>query len=188
MKKRASLFFSIFSILLIGCFGCAQVQVSQDYNLNKTPTILSSYSWAPLSHQDITERDNNPLLHDRFIRSIDTTLVTLGFARSNNPDFLIKYKYNVRSTIKSTPSTRYNMGADRYGRYGGMQFESSSEIKQYDVGYLTIDCINTKTNELFWRGTGTRLVFTHTNPETVTKEVRETVRTILNQFVLFTSN
>lgn len=188
MKKRASLFFLIFSIFLIGCFGCAQVQVSQDYNLNKTPSVLSSYAWAPPSDQELRERTNNSLLHDRFIRSIDETLISQGFTLSNNPDFLITYTYKIRSTIKSTPSNRYNLGADRYGRYGGMQFDSSSDIKQYDVGYLTIDCVNKETNELFWRGTGTRLVFTHTKPETVTNEVRVTVQTILNQFALFSSN
>lgn len=188
MKKRAPLFFSIFSLLLIGCFGCAQVQVSQDYNLNKKPTIISLYEWISLSNQELKDRDHNSLLHDRFIRSIDETLVTLGFTHSDNPDFLIKYTYQVRSKLKSTPSTGYSLGADRYGRYGGIQFDTSSDIRQYDVGYLTIDCINKETNELFWRGTGTRLIFTHTKPETITKEVRDTVRTILNQFAIFSSN
>jgi hypothetical protein len=162
--------------------GCAQVQVSQDYAIAKKPASVSTFSWLKQSGAEPIHRNSDPLLHDRFVNAISDTLAFKGIKLSNSPDILVTYKFQVVTKIKSSPSLSYGVGGGPHGRYSGLGINSGVNIKQYNSGQLFIDLINGKTNELFWRGIGTRLVFTHNNPEKLTRDVYEMVDEILRQF------
>lgn len=158
------------------------MQVSQDFNSAKIPQVLRTYDWTDAFIENGGLKDADPLLHDRYISSIESSLNSKGFSKNSAADFKVRYSYHVKTKIQSSPTVTYGLGRSRYGRYGSIGYESSADIRQYDVGYVFIDFIDSKTNEVFWRGKGSSLVTVHTSPDSLSKKVYETVDSILQQF------
>jgi hypothetical protein len=180
LDKYISLLFLLF---LLG--GCSKVRVSQDYNPSFLFNSAESFNWnTRLAETDIPERQkDNELLDKRFHEAIESTLLRSGLSLAERPDLLISYTYSVVSKLETNSlSTGFGFGYGSYGRYRGAGIHTGSNLRQYDQGMLVISIHSGKTEELVWRGVGTREVFTHSSPESVTRAVVETVETILRQF------
>ena len=180
LDKYISLLFLLF---LLG--GCSTLQVSQDYNPSFLFNSAESFNWnTRLAETDIPERQkDNELLDKRFHEAIESTLLRSGLSLAEHPDLLISYIYSVTSKLETNSlSTGFGFGYGSFGRYGGAGIHTGSNLRQYDQGMLVISIHSGKTEELVWRGVGTREIFTHSSPESVTRAVVETVETILRQF------
>lgn len=182
-------------IILLGVLplfmACAKVQVSQDYDTTYLFTAASTFNWNEALQQQNHERYHiDELLVARFTTAIDENLIQKGFRRSPYPDFLVSYIYEVSSRIEvdglqSHFGFGYGHRYGRYGRFGGVGFDTGSIIQQYDQGKLVINIHSATTEKLIWKGIGTREVFTHSNPEQLTRRVNEMVSEILAQFPPF---
>lgn len=171
--------------LLFFLSGCSKVQVSQDYDSSFLFNSAESFNWnTNLAETDIPERSkHNELLDKRFHEAIESTLLRSGLSLTEHPDLLISYTYSVVSKLETDSlSTGFGFGYGSYGKYGGAGIHTGPNIRQYDQGMLVISIHSGKTEELVWRGVGTREVFIHSSPELVTHAVFETVETILRQF------
>lgn len=164
--------------------GCSSVRVSQDYDTGYHFRGPNSYAWY-IEIQELEDglQNSNELLAKRFQVGIDQYLHQRGFVLSQTPQYLISYNYTVISKIESDPySTGIDIGYGRYGRYGGVGVNSAPRVRQYDLGKLQIKFYENASRQLVWQGVGTREVFLHSNPEEITRKVREMVTEILSQF------
>ena len=163
---------------------CAPVQVSQDFDRNYPFAAATTFNWNEELQQQNDERFHiDELLATRFKRAIEEIFTRQGFRQAAQPDFLVSYMYEVSSRIQVDDlHTHFGYGYGRYGRYGAVGFDTGSFIQQYDQGKLVINIHDTKTGQLFWKGIGTREVFTHSSPEQLTRRVNEMVSAILAQF------
>ncbi len=167
-------------------FGCAKVQVSQDYDPNFTFSKENTYGWnVKLQHEkgDLLQQDE--LLDKRFRESIKEVLAKRGFRLDVHPVFLISYSYTISQILQVDPFDPYfglGYGYGRYGYYHGVGINAGSSISQYDQGKLVIYIYSAQTSQLLWKGTGTREVFDHSTPDEITRSVYEMVETVLAQF------
>lgn len=163
---------------------CAPVQVSQDFDRNYPFAAATTFNWNEELQQQNDERFHiDELLATRFKRAIEEVLSRQGFRQVAQPDFLVSYMYEVSSRIEVDDlHTQFGYGYGRYGRYGAIGLDTGNFIQQYDQGKLVINIHSTRTGQLFWKGIGTRQVFTHSSPEQLTRRVNEMVSAILAQF------
>ena len=140
VMKRIAWFFLI---LLMSCSNELRVYSDwdRDYDINKFKT----YAWA--SKTDM-ESKNNPLyyneLTDKRIKNIiNTQLPPKGLAlASENADIIVHYHIVVDDKTAFT--------TDPYGLYG--PYWTRTGYYQYKEGTLIIDFMDSKTNNLVWRG------------------------------------
>lgn len=182
MKLKKHLYFLYVLVLLSSC---SKVQVSQDYDQSFLFGTAESFNWqggfSPAAAPP--DKTDNELLDKRFRKAIKDNLLNRGLLFIEDPDLLISYKYSVVSKLEADPfSPGFGFGYGSFGRYGGIGIQTGTNIRQYDQGVLVISIHSATTGELVWRGVGTRQVFTHSSPERVTKEVIETVESILKQY------
>ena len=177
------LFFLLLGLLPL-FMACAPVQVSQDFDSHYAFATATTFNWNEELQQQNDERFHiDELLATRFKTAIEENFIQKGFRRSLQPDFLVSYTYEVSSRIEVDDlHSHFGYGYGRYDRYGTIGFDTGSIIQQYDQGKLVINVHDTKTGQLFWKGTGTREVFTHSSPEQLTRRVNEMVSAILAQF------
>ena len=106
-----------------------------------------------------------------------------GFVQSQNNDFLVTYDFSIRTKIQSSPvSTGFGFGVGSYRRFGGIGFDTGTDIRQYDMAILVIDIYDNTSNTLIWRGTGSEIYGSHPSPEDNVAMVNRLVETILAQF------
>ena len=163
---------------------CATVQVSQDFENTYDFNKVHTYNWDKEAQEATTGiLQEDELLANRFFTSIDTNLTGQGFTLSDKPDFLVSCNYTITSRLQAdSVQPTVGFGYGRYGRFGGVGIQSGTSVRQYDRGLLTINIHDTKDGKLIWKGNGTREVFTHNNPEKLTKSVNEMVQSTLIQF------
>lgn len=183
LPVRLRLLFLLLGLLPL-FMACAPVQVSQDFDRNYPFATATTFSWnEELQRQNDERFDIDELLTTRFKTAIEENFIQKGFRQSLQPDFLVSYTYEVSSRIEVDDlHSHFGYGYGRYGRYGAIGFDTGSIIQQYDQGKLVISIHDSKTGQLFWKGTGTREVFTHSSPEELTRRVNEMVSAILAQF------
>lgn len=176
------LFFILLGLLPL-FMACAPVQVSQDFDRNYPFATATTFNWNEELQQQNDERLHiDELLTTRFKRAIEEAFTRQGFRQAAQPDFLVSYMYEVSSRIEVDDlHTQFGYGYGRYGRYGAVGFGTGNKLQQYDQGKLVINIHSTKTGQLFWKGIGTRQVFTHSSPEQLTSRVNEMVNAILAQ-------
>mgnify|MGYP001826902161 CR=1 FL=1 len=180
MKKIIAIIISLALLL----FGCAKVQVSQDYVENYQFGDHTSYTWnSELLEENSGLLSQDELLADRFKRAIEIVLANQGLQQSDQPDLLVSYVYTVSQMLRSDPiNTGYGFGYGRYGRYTTVGINGGSVLRQYQLGMLVIKIYSVRTGHLVWKGIGTREVYTHARPEEISTIVNEMVAAVLKQF------
>jgi len=183
MHKLKNVIFLTFLVIFIGCSG---IEVSQDYDVAADFSNLKTFDWY-LAEQKKTGdlRVDNLLLDSRIRKAVDRLLAQKGYQRisQGTPDFYVGYKYAILTRIGSERvSTGIGFGFGGSGSFGGIGVGTGGDVREYDEGMLVIDITDTKNGKLLWRGTGTRRVSRHSDPEKITKEVNENVEKILAQF------
>jgi len=173
-------------LLFLFFAGCSSVQVSQDYLTDTSFNNLKTYQWQSETQKPTgNPRIDNPFLVSRIRTAVDQTLAKKGFQKINagKPDFYVAYTYNLRSKIESKDvGTSFGFGFGRVGRFGSVGINTGQEVREYDQATLLLDLFNGTTQDLIWRGNGTRRVGEHSTPEEETDIVNEMVSKILEQF------
>jgi hypothetical protein len=113
------------------------------------------------------------LIQRRIDDSIRLNLTEFGLVEDQeNPDFLIATHANVQDRV-DVQTWGYGMSSRHWH---GTQNVS---VSNYQVGTLVIDFVDARTNELAWRGWGSKTLSSSSrDPETI----QEAVDRILNQF------
>ena len=183
MRKFKNVIFLTVLAIFIGCSG---IEVSQDYDVVADFSNLKTFDWY-LAEQKKTGdlRVDNLLRDSRVRKAVDRLLAQKGYQRisQGTPDFYVGYRYAIFTRIGSERvSTGVGFGFGGSGSFGAIGIGTGNDVREYEEGMFVIDITDTKNGKLLWRGTGTRRVSRHSNPEKITKEVNEDVEKILAQF------
>jgi hypothetical protein len=169
--------------LLFTAASCAVTDVDKTADFSKYKT----FAWG----QSISEADepayDNPLILKNIKETIESEFAKKGIYESaSHPDFIVNYKthtaekHEVRSSPYAMagpfffPMYRYYWGG--YGPYSGYYGTRETTFKE---GTLIIDVIDSKTNELVWRGTVKGNV---DNLNVLERQVEKGVRAILKKY------
>jgi hypothetical protein len=184
--KKIILWLAIFFIA-----GCSAIRVSQDYDTTTDFQRYRTFDWAP----GPAPKSNDILMDSQFMdrrvrRAVEETLSTKGlsYTPGEKPDFQVTYHIVVRSRIEVDSfdtgfgwyGYRYPYWGYPYPFWGGIDYRTY--VTQYEEGTLIIDFTDARTDQLIWRGVGTRRVNQQSNPEKTTAAVNGTVAEILAQY------
>ena len=137
------------AVALSGCG--SSMTVNTDFDRTASFTGQKSYSWregTPLP---------NPLMSQRVVNAIDAALKAKGLARvDSGGDITVTYH---ASADHSVDVQTFSSGG-YYSCWGGCMGSSSSTttVRPVTVGTLVVDIVDTKSNKMIWRGTGSDTV------------------------------
>lgn len=122
--------------------GCASMNVNAYLAGGVNLRELRTYNWAPADAQSTGDPrlDNNRFFEERVQAAVEQQLRVRGFEKTVSPDLLVHYHASVTQEI-------YMRGAERSGGYG-----EDCQPEVYDEGTLLIDLVDTRTDQLVWRG------------------------------------
>lgn len=151
----------------------AQAQsVQSDYDRNFELPKFKSFNFAVLRRNAGDPLRQDSLNNERIKNALLVKLTSSGFRMetAGTPDFAVAYFV----------TTKNKFDLRDYG-YGPPRWFAGRDIRvdQYTEGTLTVDFIDTKTNQLIWRGRASGTVELKNMDEKITKAVDK----LINRFV-----
>ena len=177
-------------LLLLFCLvGCSTVSVNRDFDSSYNFSALTSYKVEKQTvDSENATRVSNQLMDRRFDQSLESNLTQKGYILSTTPTFTVQHGYYIKTVIRSDPFSSnmgFGYGTSRNSRryYNDMRMGTNYGVEQYDVGILVIDILDTKTNQLVWRGKGRIPVVSDSDqPQKISREVDKVVTEIMLNF------
>ncbi len=177
---------------LVLLVGCSSIQVSTDYDPTADFSKYKSFGWPTGDRPPDDALAKNPLLAKRIEASIGQAIEARGFTMQEGgmPDIVIITHGGTQEKMQVTNySTGYYGGYGGYHGYGmrdpwgyGGYGGTRTDVSYYEEGTLVIDFIDTDTKELVWRGMGTKILGSGTDPEKVQANVDKMVEKMLATF------
>jgi hypothetical protein len=165
---------------------CSGIQVSQDFVQTADFSAMKTYRWsADILKKEKDTEGNNPLLNSRIHSAVDNRLAAMGYQLTEKPnaDFIVSYQTDVKQRLTSDGASGvFSVGFGHFGNFGAIGLGTGTSIRDQDEAALMIDVIDSRDNSLLWRGVSTRYVYTHNDPEELTKTINAHVDAILAQF------
>ena len=179
-------FTAVAAVLLLA--GCSGLKITRDYNPGAVPTMqdYQTYSWLPepAEGRGADARVNNPLTIQRIVNAIDYALQEKGFQKvESGGDFKVGWHGAIQDeTNYVTYNDYYGYGWGGWG-YGGWG-TTTSRTSSYTVeqGSLLIDIVDSRTNELVWRGLAQAEVGRQRSPEDTQRDLNDVCVEILKGF------
>ncbi|WP_339663575.1 DUF4136 domain-containing protein [uncultured Polaribacter sp.] len=167
----------LFSIALLA--SCNSIKVATDYD---SKVDFKSYKTFAFYKPGIDKAEISDLDKKRVLRAIESELLAKGFAKSENPDFLVSFFTKSRQKVNINQNN--NMG---YGfgwgwnpwMFNGMN--NNISVDQYTEGTLFVDFIDKDKKELVWQGIGTGAL-KNQNREKKEARINEFVKEIVSRF------
>lgn len=169
------------AVCLLLVWGCSSISYHHDFDRDADFTSYKTFGWmeqpAPAGGGARVAEERNPLVEKRIKVSVDRQLIEKGLRRVNtNPDLWVAYYTGYQDKIDVTDyGYRYSMD---YWGYGGRQID----VYQYQEGTLIIDLIDSKAQELVWRGSATGTVDSNPSPEKIEKKINEVVANMFRSY------
>jgi len=154
---------------------CSTLRVNYDYDPEADFTRLKTFDWLPMP----ADKRIDELVLKRIKDSVSRQLQAKGFGSSSEtPDFLIAL-HGGKETKVNIADRGYNYSRrNRYRYYGDRRMD----IYKYEEGTLILDFVDSKSNELIWRGSATDVLDPDPTPEQRSKKIDEAVGKILENF------
>jgi len=184
-----------FYTLLIVISACSSVQVSTDHSEDADFSNLKTFKWLNVSTEGKDPRMDNTIMYSRITNTINKQLSFQGYSKiDTTPDFFINFdvltedkvdvrNYNTYGGYPAGWGWGAGYGHRGYGGYGGVYGGySETTVKEYKKGTLIIDIIDPTTNQLIWRGLGSKRLPSTSNPEKMDELVFDVVESILKNF------
>lgn len=173
-------------ILLSACAKTPDWDYDRDANFANYKTF-SFVENANLS-KNTTNYQISPLMEQRVRDAVVKSMTQQGFkaVETANADVLVNYHASVEKKLDvDTISYSASMGSYPYNaRWSswGMGYNTQTTTREYDVGTLVLDIIDTKTKTLVWRGAKEKRLKKNQSPEKRTEVINTTVTEILSNF------
>jgi hypothetical protein len=166
----------VVSMLFLIAVGCTPISVRSDYDLNADFSKYRTYSYVPKTTQKPGPQPQarESFLDQRLMTAIDRSLKAKGYRmKEQEPDFLVAYQVNLENRLEVY---QYNYSY----RYWG---PTSSYVQEYKEATLTLDFVDPKTNQMFWRGWAAKDVYDlPRNPEEAQENINRAVDKILENY------
>jgi len=163
-----------FMSFMLGLFAVgAQAQsIQSDYDRNSELPKFKSFNFTISRRSAGDPLAQDSLNNERIKNALLLKLTSTGFRieTAEKPDFAVAYFV----------TTKNKFDLRDYG-YGPPRWFGSRDIRvdQYTEGTLTVDFIDTKTNQLVWRGRASGAVELKSMDEKITKAVDK----LINRFI-----
>jgi len=179
-SARNQFFGVLVFILLVAVSGCSSLTVNYDYDQDANWAKYRTYGWMETSQRDSDQNSplaNTGLLQQRLQNSINLVMADRRITASDDPDLLVIYHLGSQDKIQVTDwGYRYS---DYYWGYGGRQID----VYQFTEGSLVIDLVDAETQNLVWRGTGTKVIDqTQKSPEEMQDRANKIINKIMESF------
>lgn len=153
---------------------CSSVSVNSDYDKKANFENYKTYAYlkSGIDKAEISDLDKKRILY-----SIDETMATKGFSKSETPDVLVSIftKENQRVDVYNNNNFGWGFGFNSWGMNLGF-----SNVYSTPEGSLIIDIIDAKTKELIWQGKGSGYLTENTDKKDA--RIKEFVSKILAQY------
>ncbi len=177
-------------LIIMTLAGCSFISVDTEYDPAVNFAGYHTFKWMP--QKDGT--GGNPIVDSslftkRLQYAVDQKLAAKGYRKrpSGEADFLITYHISLKDKVK-VADYGYRYGgwgrrlypSARYGNYWGSPYSDPNvEVYQYVEARLVLDFVDSKSNELIWRGVATGVTRGAGVDET---ELNEAVEKMLKKF------
>lgn len=175
MKSKISL---LLATTLAALFAsCSPVSVTTDYDPSAPFKKYKTYALAPAAKGQALSPSSEAALRD----TLRSELAKKGLTekKSGKPDLAIaRHAFTQdKLSVQEYTDWGYSVGGAwpyRYGYYGAWAGAPRTyvDVSQYTQGTLILDFVDTKTNKLVFRGTGSAMVG---NPNANADRIREAV-------------
>ena len=158
--------------ILIAMSGCSSsMQVSTDYDRAANFSAVKTYSWREGTKLP------NPLMHDRLVAAVNAQLAAKGLQQvDSGGDMTVTYHASADETMDiQTFST-----GSYYGCWGGCMSTASTTVRPVTTGTLVVDLVETNSNKMLWRGTGSDTVTG--DPQDSERKINEVVKRMFDNF------
>ncbi|RKH06835.1 DUF4136 domain-containing protein [Corallococcus praedator] len=173
----------------LGLASCAGVDVGTNYDPAAVERIdnFRTYSWLEQPQKSQDTRINNAIVDARVKEAVNQDLQSRGYRKvdaSENPDFLIGWQGAIDTRLSADTVDNYYgypwdpFWGSYYGPYGG----GATYVRQYDVGTLILDVVDTKAKALVWRGTAQTDLGDTPSAQATGKKLDEGVEKMLERF------
>jgi hypothetical protein len=152
---------------------CSSVSVNSDYDKKANFENYKTYAYlkSAIDKAEISDLDKKRILY-----SIDESMTSKGFTKSENPDLLISIFTKENQRVDVYNNSGFNWG---FSPFWGMGI-GYSNVRTTPEGTLFIDLIDAKSKELIWQGEGTGYLTKDTDKKDA--RIKEFVDKILAQY------
>ena len=162
--------------------GCSPLRVQTDYDQRTTFDHLRTFGWVqsgPANQGDPVF--DSSLVHRRIQHAVNYHLSKRGFVEeATEPDFRIAARLHTRHGIQVYPT--YGYGYRHFGSYHGSYAGYSSDVSSVIRGTLVLDIIDTRRNEVVFRGWASKTLLSEASPDRVHAYIDDAVEEILQRF------
>ncbi len=166
------------SVALLALAACATKQIRTDFDPEASFAQLRTYDWMNRPMETGGDpRVNSPFLERRIRDAVDGRLAGRGYEKvtSGNPDFRIAYHVVTEERVDVRT-------IDHFFGYRRRFFTSTVQVREFLEGTLILDVVDTRNNDLIWRGWATGALAHNPKPDMFHKYVNEAVADILDRF------
>ena len=158
--------------LLIGLLAAsAQAQsVQTDYDHSFNFSNLKTFGFAVQSRSATDPLANDSLNDGRIKAAVESQLIANGYRTDGDPDFVVVYYVTTKNKLSVQD---FGYGPPRW--FGGRNIS----VNQYSEGTLLVDFIDTKTNQVIWRGRASGTL----EMKGVDKKISKSVEKLVKQFI-----
>ena len=157
------------ALALSGCG--SSMTVNTDFDRTANFSALKTYSWREGTNLP------NPLMHERVLAAVDAQLAAKGLQKvDSGGDVSVTYHAAANETMEmQTFST-----GGYYGCWGGCMGTTSTTVTPVTTGTLIVDIVDTKSNKMMWRGTGSDTVTG--DPKDSEYKINEVIKRMFGNF------
>jgi len=187
--------FRIFPIIvLLTLAGCSSYSVVSDYDRSIPFGNYSTYRWSDDGSTGISDDilAKNPLIYKHIKAATDRALAAKGFVQkpSGAVDFTLSAHARVKERVIIEPTFGFSYWNGYYHRwhrrgYGTVWYHPYGpypSVSYYEEGTLIIDIIDTRSDDIAWRGIARGILRDYHSSERMQRDIDEVVTKIMDRF------
>lgn len=165
-------------LFVMGLAGCSSVTVNYDFDPTANFQEFKTFGWMPIHAQDPVTKAGSDLVAKRIRMAITNDLLSKGLTENpDNPDLLVAFHTGVQEKVQVT-DWGYN-----YSNYYWGYPTRDIDVYSYTQGQLVIDLVKGATENLVWRGSGTKMLDSgQKSPEKMQETINQAVGKIMESF------
>jgi hypothetical protein len=181
-------------VALLTLAGCSSYSIVSDYDSNMPFGSHKSYRWSGEGAAGIGDDvlAKNPLIYKHIKNAVDRELRAKGFMlKEKGPvDFTVATHAGIRERVAVAPPAvifSYHQGYYRrgHGYYSSFWYDPYGpypRVMYYEEGTLVIDIIDTKSENIAWRGVASGILRDYESTTGMHREIDTVVTRVLAKF------
>ncbi|MBD1390111.1 DUF4136 domain-containing protein [Neiella sp. HB171785] len=185
MKRVTRCWTLMLASLMLILTGCASTpKVDSDYAEGFNFAHLKSFHLVPINNSTYTGQPGASLTEQRIEQSIKSYLTNRGMTEvpADQAEILVSYHVTTqdKTQIRSY-NNQFSYGRSYYNRAWGYGWGNDIDVRQFTEGQLLIDLVNPATNNVVWRGIGTKRLKRSTTQDERIDTINEYVNAMFMQ-------